>query len=68
MLKKLTFDSDTEVNKFFAGHDNNGESTIYIIKVIVLYNPVRQCQEQHYIYSDKQIMKNGMHLQKAKDR
>lgn len=68
MLKKATFDNNNDVNAFFAQHDNNGESTIYIIKCIILHNPIRQCQEQHYIYSDKQVMKNGMHLQKVKDR
>ena len=66
MLHKRTFLTDTEVNQFFKENtDANGESMLYIIKCIILYNPVCQCQEQHYIYSEKSIMKSGMHMRKG---
>jgi hypothetical protein len=66
MLHKQTFFSDTEVNQFFADNtDKNGESTVYLVKIIIVFNPLTRQQEQHYIYSEKSIMKSGQHLRKG---
>jgi len=65
MIHKRTFASDNDLNQFFQENSINGESTVYIIKVIIVYNPVEHCQEQHLFYSEKSVMKAGQHLRKG---
>jgi hypothetical protein len=69
MLKKITFSSDDDVNAFFARNvDAAGNSSIYLIKIIITFNPEKRQQEQHLIYSDKVIMRAGQHLRKGEQR
>lgn len=65
MLNKLTFLSDNELNAFFSNNTKNGESTVYIVKFIILYNAAKTRQEYHLIYSDHFTMKAGQHLRKG---
>jgi len=62
MLNKDTFLNDVELNSFFRKNaDNVGNSTIYLVKIIIIFNAVLRRQEYHIIYSDKMIMKSGQH-------
>jgi len=65
MLNAQTFFSDEELNQFFKSHTIGNNPTIYIIKLIILYNPVSNRQEQHLIYSDNQLMRSGQHMRKG---
>lgn len=65
MLNKRTFLTDKELNLFFDTFTKNGESTIYIVKLIILHNPAKNRQEFHLIYSDHFTMKAGQHLRKG---
>jgi len=65
MISKITFANDAELNRFFREHeDEMGQSLIYIIKYIIVNSPDRK-QEQHLIYSTKEIMKSGQHLRRG---
>lgn len=66
MLKKITFTSDSDVNAFFKENCNDrGENLIFLVKLIIIHNPILQRQEQHIIYSHKVIMKSGQHMRKG---
>jgi hypothetical protein len=62
MLNKSTFSSDDSLNAFFRVNTNHdGTSSIYLVKIIITYNPYTKQQEYHIIYSDKVVMKSGQH-------
>ena len=65
MLRKATFYSDSALNRFFEENcDTERNSLIYLVKIIIIYNPVSQKQEYHLIYSDKKILKQGQHMRR----
>ena len=65
MLRKATFFNDAELNVFFGANcDKEGNSIIYLVKIIIIYNPVSQKQEYHLIYSDKKALKQGQHIRR----
>jgi hypothetical protein len=61
MLNKATFTSDDSLNAFFRINSHNGQSAIYLIKIIILYSQVSKQLEYHIIYSDNNMMKSGQH-------
>ena len=61
MLNKATFTSDDAINTFFKRNSSDGQSTIYLIKIIILYSQVSKQLEYHIIYSDNHLMKSGQH-------
>lgn len=61
MLNKATFLSDEALNAFFKRNSVGGQSTIYLIKIIILYSQVSKQLEYHIIYSDNHMMKSGQH-------
>lgn len=65
MLHKDTFRSDEELNVFFRLNSIGGETQVYIVKFMVIYNPEIRAQEYHVLYTSEKILASGMHFRKG---
>ena len=61
MLKKLTFNSDEEVNEFLASKSDD----CYVVKFIVIANPYTRQIQQHYLVSFHPLAKGGEHMRRG---
>ena len=61
MLKKLTFDSDEEVNEFLKTKPDD----CYVIKFIIFANPFTKQIQQHYLVSYHPVARGGEHLHRG---
>ena len=65
MLYKDTFRSDEELNIFFRLHSIGGETQVFIVKFMVIYNPDIRAQEYHVLFTSEKILASGQHFRKG---
>jgi hypothetical protein len=66
MLRKLTFFSDEEMNRFFEDNsDEKGKSNFFLVKSVVAFNPFTRQREFHVTISRDYRMAGGEHLRKG---